>query len=231
VRSLSDLQQQYETKRILPAMRQACQETILLLQYDDVVGEEGAAVAAAEREGEIGEKKKKKEEKKKGNEYGISTAEENVASTAACNYSSQRPSSFFFGYAQGLQYGNMGCGFSCALNKARLLQGNFVNRRIRSTDRKTKKVVLFTYCSHLVNSMNIRQKVRKEFQLDGEIITFEEEEFDKSRSIDRSIRTSKGEETALRVSLYHALKQRRKIAAELKIVTKRRLCKFNDVNT
>jgi len=212
VRSLSDLQQQYETKRILPAMRQACQETILLLQYDDVVGEEGAAVAAAEREGEIGEKKKKKKEKKKGNEYGISTAEENVASTAACNYSSQRPSSFFFGYAQGLQYGNMGCGFSCALNKARLLQGNFVNRRIRSTDRKTKKV-------------------RKEFQLDGEIITFEEEEFDKSRSIDRSIRTSKGEETALRVSLYHALKQRRKIAAELKIVTKRRLCKFNDVNT
>eukprot|EP00465_Bigelowiella_longifila_P012062 CAMPEP_0185257884 /NCGR_PEP_ID=MMETSP1359-20130426/6900_1 /TAXON_ID=552665 /ORGANISM="Bigelowiella longifila, Strain CCMP242" /LENGTH=350 /DNA_ID=CAMNT_0027843169 /DNA_START=129 /DNA_END=1181 /DNA_ORIENTATION=+ len=206
VRSLSDLQQQYEIKRILPAMRTACQETIL--PHHTFVGEGGTAAAM---EGRVGENKKKMK-RKKGNENATSATEEGIASTAADNHSSRRPSPFFFGYVQGLQYGNQGCGFSCALNKVRLLRGHFVNRRIRSGDRKTKKV-------------------KKEFRVDGEIITFEEEEFDKSRSIDRSIRTSKAEEAALRACLYHSLKQRREIAAELRIVTKRKLCKYNDFNS
>ncbi|GAB5371982.1 hypothetical protein AAMO2058_001626600 [Amorphochlora amoebiformis] len=87
-----------------------------------------------------------------------------------------------FSYAQGLQYGNMGCGFACALNEVRLLRGDFENRIVQPGDRVTKKV-------------------KKEIKVDGEVISFVDEEIDKEKSVDRSIRVSMQEEARLRARL------------------------------
>jgi len=59
-------------------------------------------------------------------------------------------------YAQGLQYGNMGCGYACALNQLRLVSGAFDARFVTERDRKTVKV-------------------KKKFVVDGETIEFEDD--------------------------------------------------------
>jgi len=58
-------------------------------------------------------------------------------------------------------------------------------------------------------------KVHKTFEVDGESIKFTEEEFDKSCSIDRSIRVGRDQEVALRVELFLYLSLKRSLRSEL----------------
>jgi len=50
-----------------------------------------------------------------------------------------------FSYAQGLQYGNMGCGYACAMNQQKFFSGEFNDKKVQEGDRKTRTVRFFLH--------------------------------------------------------------------------------------
>lgn len=115
-------------------------------------------------------------------------------------------------YGQGLQYGNQGCGFACALNEHFLVRGWTTDDRktafgsdawVRPGDRRTRRVTT-------------------QLHVDGETIAFEEDVFDKDNSIDRSLRVGLSLEASLRCALFCRLSRMRALAREIRAEIDRR---------